>query len=117
MEFVTKATVAFDGADESNFQEFTENEIVLGKVVELMNKTGFGGNTPRYGFMLKYVVPSVGARDWKTVRNVTCTVVYDNGETVIFTGCYVLSVGQGVTNGTDETTKDITFFATERREA
>lgn len=116
-EYIVKMSLVVNGEEETNFSEFTENEVVHGKVVQLMNKSGFGEITERYGFMLKYVVPTVGARDWGKVKNAVVTVQFDDGITIIFRGSYALSTGSGTANGADEITKDITFFATDRKES
>lgn len=115
MEYISQATLDVNGMSIEDFKSVTEKEIEYYKEVKLMGKTGFMKATPTYGVTVEYVIPSTGFFDWSEVVNGRLTVRYENGETVTYTGVYVLKVGEKKVDGDNETTQSIDLGATGRK--
>jgi hypothetical protein len=72
--YVSKCTLDVNGVSISDFKSFTKDAVVHRKQVNLMDKTGHIKTTPRFGFALEYVIPSVGRFDFDSVENGRVTV-------------------------------------------
>ena len=114
--YITQITLDFDGKVITDFKSFTEKKIDLGKTVELAGKTGYAEVTPRYGFDLEYVVPSLGAFDFSPLltNSGLVTVFYKGGTKVSFRGVRLLSRGDGKIDGKDELQYTYEFTAESR---
>jgi hypothetical protein len=111
-EYVALCQLTVDGRVVEDFKSFTKKEIEYYRQVALMNKTGFGRVTPRYGCSLEYVWPSTGAPfDFSSVRNGTLVVVYEGGRRETYGGVYILKEGDAATDGEKETTQTIELGA------
>ena len=111
-EYVSNVEVDFDGEALDDFDEFTEGEQDVAVEVPLMNKTGFTGMTARYRFNLNYVVPEVGEIDFRTKKDGTCTIEYENGKRIVYTGVRALKIGETKHKDGEPSTRAIDFGAT-----
>lgn len=114
-EYVTQVTLEVNGQEITDFKSVTEKEVEHNREVRLMNKTGFGGVTPRYGVEVEYVVPSDAAEfDFAGVKNGTLTIDKMNGVRETFTGVTCLKVGSTKYDGDNEVTRTIDLGAAGR---
>lgn len=114
-EYVTKVALEVNGQEITDFKSVTVKEVEINREVRLMNKTGFGAVTPRYGAELEYIVPSDAAEfDFAAVKNGTLTVDKLNGVRETFTGVTCLKVGSSKYDGDNEVTRTIDLGATGR---
>ncbi|HOX50489.1 MAG TPA: hypothetical protein PKY05_03305 [Fibrobacteria bacterium] len=118
-EYITKVTLDFDGTVIDDFKSFEENEIDLGKVVELAKKTGYAQVTPRYGFKLEYVPPKIGSFDFSPMltKDAVVTVFYDGGTKATFRGVRLLKKGGSKADGKEEIQNLYEFTASDRSPA
>lgn len=112
MDYVSRITLAVNGQEIDDFKSVTENDVTIRRAVPVMYKTGFTGATPRYGLEILYVKPAGRAEfDFAGVSDGTVTVTYDDGSSVIFTGCATLGIGAATMDGDNEVTRTITMGA------
>jgi hypothetical protein len=117
MEYVSRVLLDINGQSIDDFKSVTEKEVEINKAVNLMNKTGYIGVTPRYGVEVDYVLPESGdAFDFGTVKDGRLSIQFMNGKRVSYTGLYVLKIGDLAIDGEKEATKKITFGAVGRIE-
>jgi hypothetical protein len=114
MPYVNRCNLEVNGQEFSDFASFTDNNTVVAKTVNLMNKTGFATMTPRYGFSLEVKKPYTGELDLDTVVNGTLTVQFDNGERILYRGVNTLETGDGALDGETELTYTKIFGATNK---
>lgn len=115
-DYITNATLDFDGIVVDGFRKFEENEFEVGKTVEMARKTGFAKITPRYGFKLEYPVPSVGEPDFSPLidSDGVVSVFRDGGSKIVFRGCRLLKKNPGGFDGKEENVVTLEFMAAER---
>lgn len=115
-DYITNATLDFDGIVVDGFRKFEENEFEVGKTVEMARKTGFAKTTPRYGFKLEYPVPTVGEPDFSPLvySDGVVSIFRDGGSKVVFRGCRLLKKNPGGFDGKDENVVTLEFMAAER---
>lgn len=113
-QYVNRCTLEVNGASFSDFASFTDNNTVVAKTVNLMNKTGFAQMTPRYGFSLEVKKPYSGELNLDSIQNGTLTVEFDNGERILYRGVYTLETGDGAMDGETELTYTKVFGATNK---
>lgn len=112
MEYVSKVLLDVNGQSIEDFKSVEEGEIELHKQVNLMNKTGHTGVTPRYGVNVDYVVPETDSEfDWDTVADGRLSIEKMNGKRTTYTGVYVLKVGAAKADGENEMVKTIELGA------
>lgn len=114
-EYVNRCFLEVNGQTIEDFKSVAEKEVELHKAVNLMNKTGVCGVTPRYGVTVDYVVPAGEPEfDWEAVKDGTLTIEYEGGRRRSFTGVYVGKIGEAKTDGDNELVKSIELLATGR---
>jgi len=113
MEYVAKVQLAIGGKEIEDFKSVEEEEVELNKEVNLMNKTGVVGVTPRYKLNLDYVVPQgLEEFDFTTVKDATLVIFYDSGKMIQYAGVTVLKIGATSYDGEKEAIRKISFMAT-----
>jgi len=107
-------TLDIDKTSIDDFKSIEEHEVEYGKVVEYMNKTGYAGKTPRFGFTLEYVVPKTGAFNFSSLRykDAVVTLTYDGGSTTVYRGVRLLKRGAKKLDGDNAVVIPYEFFAT-----
>lgn len=116
-EFIAKCTLFVNGEEETNFKAVREMEYTARAQVMLMNKTGFTKRQARYGLVIDYVRPATGTpRDWDALENGTIVIEYEGGSRVLYSGCAMLSSGEGPLDGENEYVRSITVGAEDRKE-
>jgi len=114
-QYVNICSVELNGQDISEYlSTFSDNNTVVAKAVNLMNKTGIAQMTPRYGFSLEVKKPYLGSIDLDSIINGTATVQYDNGERFLYRGVSILETGDGAVDGETELTYTKLFMATNK---
>jgi hypothetical protein len=117
MEYVSRVLLDINGQGIDDFKSVTEKEVEINKAVNLMNKTGFIGVTPRYGVEVDYVLPeSETPFDFGSVKDGRLSIEFMNGKRVTYSGLYVLKIGDLAIDGEKEATKKVTFGAVKRVE-
>lgn len=112
-EYVINVLLEVNGQNINDFSSVTEGEVDLAKQINLMNKTGFGTLTPRYGVEVDYVVPSDAPEfDFASVKNGTLTIDLQNGVRTTYTGVHTLKIGASKYDGENEVTRTISLGAT-----
>jgi hypothetical protein len=112
--FITRAALELNGKVFDDFSSVEEHAIVAGKKVPLMYGSGWAPKTKRFELTVEYVVPTVNAIDWLTVKNATFTIDYENGERVSYGGVNILDVGNAKADGETEVKKAIQLSANSR---
>jgi hypothetical protein len=116
-EYVSAVTLEVDGQEISDFKSVTEGGRTLRKQVNLMNKTGHIGVTPRLSVDVEYVVPKDASEfDFDSVVGGTLTIDKGNGVRVQYGGVATLEVGETKYDGDNEATRQIKFSAESRTE-
>ncbi|MBI5234734.1 MAG: hypothetical protein HY886_00585 [Deltaproteobacteria bacterium] len=116
-EYVARVRLEVNGNNIDDFKSVEEEEVELHKEVNLMNKTGVVGVTPRYKVNVDYVVPKDSEEfDFTEVKDGTLTIDYDNGKRIQFAGVTVLKIGSTSYDGEKEATRKIALMATGRTE-
>lgn len=111
-EFVTRCKLECNGKAIEDFKSYKESAVVHRKAVNLMHKTGFATQTPRFAFSLDYVVPTAGPEyDFAAVENGRFTAEYEGGRRRTFTGVSVLQIGDSTIDGENEMVRAIDFSA------
>ena len=111
-EYVNTVRLEFQGQSFEDFESWTDNSVTFYKQVNLMNKTGHAKMTERFGFSVSVKVPNIPAGiDLDTIKNGTCTVVFDSGKRITYGGVYTLESGEGTADGETELTRTKTFGA------
>jgi hypothetical protein len=110
-EYVSRCDVAIDGKKMDDVKNFKRHAVEDHGQVNLMNKTGHHGKTPRHQFSLDYVIPSGERYDFKAVKNKPVIVTMEDGAALEFFGCYCLTRGEYTVDGEKETVQTITFGA------
>jgi hypothetical protein len=111
-EYVINILLEVNGQEISDFKSVTEGEVELTKQINLMNKTGFGRVTGRYGVEVEYVVPSDAPEfDFAGVKNGTLTIDKQNGLRVTYTGVHTLKIGSTKYDGENEAVRTINLGA------
>lgn len=113
---ILRVTLDIDGQVEESFKSFTEKEVETGAPINMMNRTGFGKKTKRYGFMLEYVIPKTGSRDWSTLvdNDAVVSAYLDGGSKITFRGVRLLKRGEEKIDGDNELVCELDFMAAER---
>ena len=112
-EYVARVRFEINGKDIEDFKTVEEEEVELNKEVNLMNKTGNVGVTPRYKINVDYVVPKDSEEfDFGKVKDGTLTIDYENGKRIQYAGVTVLKIGATSYDGEKEATRKISFMAT-----
>lgn len=111
-EFSALADVEINGAIEKNIKSVSEGEVALATRIKLMRGSGAAKLNPDEGLVVNYVEPIIAARDWRALEDFTVTLVYEGGKRVIYSSCYVESVGERLTDGEDAGAIPIAIIAT-----
>jgi hypothetical protein len=114
--YITRFTLELAGRRIDDWADFKEDEIVLNKVIPLVNKSGSAPVTQRFGFEATYVVPTVNPFDFMANRGAvgSATVEYDDGERIDYGGVKVVSVAADPVGGENELKRKVKFFAATR---
>jgi len=117
-EYITRASLEFNGTLFEDFTSFTESSVTLAKQVPLMNKTGTAKLTPRYAFSVDAVRSSIPPSvNLGSIFGGTFTVQTDNGDRITFGGVATLESGDASIDGENEATQSISFGAETRTPA
>jgi len=114
--YVSTIVLAVNGQSISDFKSVTPKAVEHHKAVNLMTKTGFIKKTPRYTVDVEYCVPETGSFDWSKVTDGTLSITESGGKQIVFTGVYILTVGDVKYDGENEATQTITLGAAKRTE-
>lgn len=115
MEYASRVLLEVNGQSIDDFNSVTEKEVEVAKKVRLMNKVGVVTTLEEYGISVDYVVPLDAPEfDFRTVNNGTLTIDLNNGVRKVYTGVYVLKIGDTKYDGEKEATRNIEFFATKK---
>jgi len=116
-EYVNTCLLEINGQQIEDFKSVTEDEQELARKVNLMNKTGSCGVTPRPGVKVDYVVPEDATEfDFASVKDGTLTIEYMNGKRTTYSRVRTLKIGEGKIDGDNELVKTIEFSAESRVE-
>jgi len=116
-EYVSNVTLEVNGQEIDDFKKVEVGEVELNKQVNLMNKTGTTGITPRRTVVVDYVIPEDAPEfDFTTVKNGTLTIGYQNGKRIQFFGVTTLKIGATSFDGDNEAVRSITLHATDEQE-
>lgn len=116
-EYVSKVLLEVNGKEITDFKQVEEEEFELNKEVNLMNKTGYVGVTPRYKANVDYVIPKDAEEfDFPAVKDGTLTIDRNNGTRIQFTGVTTLKIGSVSYDEEKEAVRKISFMATDRTE-
>ncbi|TAN61363.1 hypothetical protein EPN18_06845 [bacterium] len=117
-EYVSAIELTVNGESIDDFKSVEEEEVEHNKEVNLANKTGYVGVTPRYKVAVDYVIPKDSPEfDFTGVSDGTLLLDYGNGKRIQFSGVTVLKVGATSYDGEKEATRKVTLMATDRDEA
>lgn len=112
-EYIARVLLEINGKSIEDFKTVEEEEVELNKEVNLMNKTGSVGVTPRYKINVDYVVPKNSPEfDFTKVKDGTLTIDPENGVRRQYAGVTVLKIGATNYDGEKEATRKISFMAT-----
>lgn len=115
MEYVSRVLLEVNGQAIEDFKQVEVEEVELARRVDLMNTTGVVGVTPRHQVTVDYVVPKDAPEfDFKSVKDGTLTLDYDNGTREQYAGVYTLKIGATTFDGEKEAVRKITFLATDK---
>lgn len=110
--YVNRVTIEVDGQSFSDFDQYTDGNVIKAKQVNLMNKTGHALMTPRYTFTLQTKTPIPDSPiDLDNVKGGTVTVEDDGGNRITYGGVYTLETGDGTSDGETEITRTKSFGA------
>jgi hypothetical protein len=116
-EYVSRVLLEVNGQEITDFASVEEKEFEGYKAVNLMNKTGHIGVTPRYGVSVDYVIPKETREfDFKTVAAGTLTIDHMNGARTTYTGVYFAKQGATKFDGEKESIRPIEFSCEDRLE-
>jgi len=114
-EYVARVRLEINGKNIDDFKTVEVEEVEFNKEVNLMNKTGSVGVTPRHKINVDYVVPKDSEEfDFASVKDGTLTIDYDNGTRVSYKGVTVLKIGATSYDGEKEATRKISLMATDK---
>lgn len=113
---IVKAELNLDGTIITDWRSFEENEIEVGKEIELATGTKYAPTVPKYGFSMEYVPPPTGAVDFaKFIYNEgTLVLTYDGGTTATYSAVHLLKKGSGKLDGKTELSNTYSFVAGRR---
>lgn len=116
-EYVSTVLLEINGKSITDFKAVEEEEVEMAKEVNLMNKTGSVGVTPRYKVNVDYVVPKDSEEfDFSGVKDGTLTIDFGNGRRRQYMGVRTLKIGATAYDGEKEAVRKITFMATGRED-
>lgn len=112
-EYIARVLLEINGISIEDFKTVEEEEVELNKEVNLMNKTGSVGVTPRYKINVDYVVPKDSPEfDFTAVKDGTLTIDCENNKRIQYSGVTTLKIGATSYDGEKEATRKISFMAT-----
>ena len=113
---IIKVELNVDGVIITDWKSIEENEIEVGKEIELGTGTKYAAVPPKYGFSMEYVPPPTGAVDFKKFIYNSAVVIltYDGGTTATYSGVRLLKKGSGKLDGKTELANMYTFTAQRR---
>lgn len=115
MQYVTRATLAINGQDITDFKAVSEKSRTIHKQVPLMYKTGTATLTQRFSGDLDYVIPrDTPEFNFDGVVGGTLIIEYDNGEQVRFGGVATAETGDVSIDGENEAVKKVAWIAESR---